>query len=48
MVLKPIDGAKPIASDSFLEAALQVARTQTSSRRSAVPQVANPQLTATP
>jgi carboxyl-terminal processing protease len=46
--LKPIDGSKPVASDSFLEAALQVARTQTSSRRTAVPQVANPQLTATP
>jgi carboxyl-terminal processing protease len=45
-VLKPIDGSKPVATDAFLEAALQVARTQTSSRRTAVPQGANPQLTA--
>jgi hypothetical protein len=48
LVLKPIDGSKPVASDAFLEAALQVARTQTSSRRTAVPQGANPQLTAAP
>jgi carboxyl-terminal processing protease len=48
MALKPIDGSKPLASDSFLEAALQVARTQTSSRRTAVPQVANSQTTVTP
>src|SRR4029079_12177425 len=45
-VLKPIDGSKPIASDAFLDAALQVARTQTSSRRTAVPQGSTPQLTA--
>ncbi len=44
--LRPIDGSKPLANDAFLEAALQVARTQTSSRRTAVPQVANPQLSA--
>ncbi len=46
--LKPVDGVKPIANDSFIQAALQVARTQTSSRRTAVPQVANPRLTAAP
>ncbi len=46
--LKPIDGAKPLASDPYIQAALQVARTQTSSRRTAVPQVANPRLTAVP
>src|SRR5262249_54889883 len=27
MVMKPIDGAKPVANDAFIEAALQVART---------------------
>jgi len=45
-VLKPIDGSKPLTGDAFLEAALQVARTQTSSRRTAVPQGGIPQLTA--
>jgi carboxyl-terminal processing protease len=48
IALKPIDGAKPLASDPYIQAALQVARTQTSSRRTAVPQAANPRLTAVP
>jgi carboxyl-terminal processing protease len=48
IALKPVNGVKPVANDSFLQAALQVARTQTSSRRTAVPQITNPRLTAAP